>query len=76
MYSLNNIDIKQFLSQYWQKKPLVIKQGFADFIDPLDENDLAGLSQEPSVDSRIVSKTLAVKLSEFLYVFIPVCFYH
>lgn len=58
MYSLNNIDIKQFLSQYWQKKPLVIKQGFADFIDPLDENDLAGLSQEPSVDSRIVSKTL------------------
>lgn len=58
MYSLNNIDIKQFLNQYWQKKPLVIKQGFADFIDPLDENDLAGLSQEPSVDSRIVSKTL------------------
>lgn len=58
MYSLNNLNIKKFLSQYWQKKPLVIKQGFTDFIDPLDENDLAGLSQEPSVDSRIVSKTL------------------
>ncbi|WP_339722394.1 cupin domain-containing protein [uncultured Paraglaciecola sp.] len=57
MYSLNNIDIKQFLTQYWQKQPLVIKQGFANFIDPLDENDLAGLSQEPSVDSRIVSQT-------------------
>jgi 50S ribosomal protein L16 3-hydroxylase len=58
MYTLNNIDIKQFLSQYWQKKPLVIKQGFADFDDPIDENDLAGLSQDPSIDSRIVSKTL------------------
>lgn len=57
MYSLNNIDVKQFLSQYWQKKPLVIKQGFNNFIDPLDEHDLAGLSQEPSVDSRIVSQT-------------------
>jgi 50S ribosomal protein L16 3-hydroxylase len=57
MYSLNNIDVKQFLSQYWQKKPLVIKQGFNNFIDPLDEHDLAGLSQEPSIDSRIVSQT-------------------
>jgi 50S ribosomal protein L16 3-hydroxylase len=57
MYSLNNVDVKQFLSQYWQKKPLVIKQGFKDFIDPLDEHDLAGLSQESSIDSRIVSHT-------------------
>lgn len=57
MYSLNNFNIKQFLSQYWQQKPLVIKQGFSNFIDPLDENDLAGLSQEPSIDSRIVSHT-------------------
>lgn len=57
MYSLNNFDLKQFLKEYWQKQPLVIKQGFTDFIDPLDENDLAGLSQEPSVDSRIVSNT-------------------
>jgi 50S ribosomal protein L16 3-hydroxylase len=57
MYSQNNIDIKKFLSQYWQKKPLVIKQGFDNFIDPLDEHDLAGLSQEPFIDSRIVSYT-------------------
>lgn len=55
MYSLNNIDKQNFLSQYWQKKPLVIKQGLIDFIDPLDENDLAGLSLEPNIDSRIVS---------------------
>jgi 50S ribosomal protein L16 3-hydroxylase len=57
MYSLNNINLKTFLGQYWQKKPLVIKQGFNDFIDPLDEHDLAGLSEEQSIDSRIVSKT-------------------
>ena len=57
MYSLYNFDTKKFLSQYWQKQPLVIKQGFKSFIDPLDEHDLAGLSQEPSIDSRIVSQT-------------------
>jgi 50S ribosomal protein L16 3-hydroxylase len=57
MYSLNNIDVTQFLSQYWQKKPLVIKQGFDNFIDPLDEHELAGLSLEASIDSRIVSRT-------------------
>jgi 50S ribosomal protein L16 3-hydroxylase len=57
MYSQNNIDIKKFLNQYWQKRPIVIKQGFDNFMDPLDEHDLAGLSQEPSIDSRIVSQT-------------------
>ena len=57
MYSLKNIDKQHFISQYWQKKPLVIKQGFDNFIDPLDEHDLAGLSQEPTVDSRVVSQT-------------------
>jgi 50S ribosomal protein L16 3-hydroxylase len=62
MYSQNNIDIKKFLSQYWQKKPLVIKQGFDNFIDPLDEHDLAGLSQEPFIDSRIVSHTDHLKM--------------
>jgi 50S ribosomal protein L16 3-hydroxylase len=57
MYSLKNIDIKHFLAQYWQKKPLVIKQGFSQFVDPVDENDVAGLSQELDIDSRIVSHT-------------------
>ncbi|WP_299079649.1 cupin domain-containing protein [uncultured Paraglaciecola sp.] len=57
MYSLNNFDIDIFLNQYWQKKPLVIKQGFDNFVDPLDEHELAGLSQEPSIDSRIISQS-------------------
>ncbi|MGS2721312.1 JmjC domain-containing protein [Paraglaciecola aestuariivivens] len=55
MNSLNNFDKQEFLTHYWQKKPLVIKQGFTDFDDPLDEHDLAGLAEEPNVDSRIVS---------------------
>lgn len=43
-----------FLEQHWQKKPVVIRQGLIDFVDPIDEHDLAGLAMEESVDSRIV----------------------
>jgi 50S ribosomal protein L16 3-hydroxylase len=55
MYQLNNFDTERFLSEYWQKKPLLIRNGFNDFEDPIDEHELAGLTEEDSVDSRIVS---------------------
>ena len=48
------LNISEFLSHYWQKKPCVIKQGFSNFIDPIDEHDLATLAQEPEIDARIV----------------------
>ncbi|NLY11986.1 MAG: cupin domain-containing protein [Gammaproteobacteria bacterium] len=42
------------MRDYWQKKPLLIRQAFPDFVSPLDGNDLAGLSLEDLVESRIV----------------------
>ena len=50
-----NLDIPAFLAGVWQTKPLLIRQGINGFIDPIDEHDLAGLAQEPEIDSRIVS---------------------
>ncbi len=55
MYKIKNLDQAHFLKHCWQKKPLVIKQGFEQFQDPLDEHLLAGLTEEESVDSRIIS---------------------
>ncbi|KDC53869.1 ribosomal protein uL16 3-hydroxylase [Pseudoalteromonas sp. S3431] len=57
MYQLkiNNLSEQEFLSHYWQKKPLLIKQGFTDFQDPLDANELAGLAMEESIESRIIT---------------------
>ncbi|WP_457933780.1 cupin domain-containing protein [Pseudoalteromonas sp. SCSIO 43210] len=57
MYQLkiNNLSEQEFLSHFWQKKPLLIKQGFADFQDPLDANELAGLAMEESIESRIIT---------------------
>ena len=45
---------QDFLSQYWQRKPVIIKQFLSNFVDPIDEHDLAGLAEESDVDSRLV----------------------
>lgn len=56
MYVVTQFNSEDFLREFWQKKPCVIKQFIKDFQDPMDEHDLAGLAQEENVDSRIVSK--------------------
>jgi len=57
MYQLtiNSLTPQQFLSEYWQKKPLLIKQGFSDFQDPIEPEELAGLAMEDSIESRIIT---------------------
>lgn len=51
-----NFDWPDFLRQYWQKKPVLIRQAMANFIDPIDANELAGLAMEKEIDSRLVSQ--------------------
>lgn len=53
MYTLN-LDIAQFLKDYWQQKPVVIKGAFPDFEDPISADELAGLACEEEITSRIV----------------------
>lgn len=51
---LNNLSPSQFLSEYWQKKPLLIRQAMPNFEGFLTPNELAGLACEEEVQSRIV----------------------
>lgn len=53
-YSLT-INVDQFLTHYWHKKPTIIKAGFANFVDPISPDELAGLSMEEEIDSRFIS---------------------
>lgn len=53
---LNDLTPQQFLNQYWQQKPLVIRQGFAGFQDLISPDELAGLACEEQVESRLVYK--------------------
>lgn len=57
MYQLNlaDLSVTDFLTEYWQKKPLLIKNGFKQFVDPLSADELAGLAQEEEIEARIVS---------------------
>ncbi|WP_342315293.1 cupin domain-containing protein [Lysobacter sp. FW306-1B-D06B] len=43
-----------FLRDYWQKKPLLIRNAFPDFQTPVQPEDLAGLACEEAALSRIV----------------------
>lgn len=54
-YYLEHFDVDLFLREYWQQKPVVLKRFFPTFDDPIDENDLAGLAQEPEIDARIIN---------------------
>jgi 50S ribosomal protein L16 3-hydroxylase len=45
---------EQFLKQYWQRKPLLLRQAFPAFEDPVTPEELAGLACEDCVESRLV----------------------
>lgn len=45
---------ERFLREYWQRKPVLLKQALPGFIDPLSPEELAGLACERDVESRLV----------------------
>lgn len=54
---LNNFDIHVFLRDYWQKKPLLIKNPWKSWNNPLEPDELAGLACEEDVESRLITRT-------------------
>lgn len=51
---LGGLTARVFLRDYWQKKPLLIRQAIPDFESPISADELAGLSLEEEVESRLV----------------------
>lgn len=43
-----------FLREYWQKKPLLIRNAFPDFTPCISADELAGLACEEDVESRLI----------------------
>lgn len=54
MQTLANFDSADFVANYWQRKPLVIRKALAGFADPISPDELAGLACEPDVESRLI----------------------
>ena len=51
-----NFDIDAFLRDYWQKRPLLIRNPWQDWANPLTPDELAGLACEPQIESRLVTQ--------------------
>jgi 50S ribosomal protein L16 3-hydroxylase len=51
---LGGMSARVFLRDYWQKKPLLIRQAIPDFQSPIDPDELAGLALEEEVESRLI----------------------
>ncbi len=51
---LGNLSPADFLAEYWQKKPLLIRNAIPDFVSPLSPEDLAGLACEEDVTARLI----------------------
>ena len=55
LYWPDNISTDIFLKDYWQKKPLLIRNGFSNKIDFISPDELAGLACEEEIESRIIT---------------------
>jgi 50S ribosomal protein L16 3-hydroxylase len=51
---LGGLSATEFLRDYWQKKPLLVRNAFPDIAYRLDDEDLKELAQEGSVEARLV----------------------
>jgi 50S ribosomal protein L16 3-hydroxylase len=51
---LGGLTATQFFRDYWQKKPLLIRQAFPGFSGLLSAEELAGLACEEQVQSRLI----------------------
>lgn len=51
---LGDMPVDVFLRDYWQKKPVVIRNALPDFEPLLSADELAGLSCEEEVESRLI----------------------
>ncbi|WP_321323325.1 cupin domain-containing protein [uncultured Parasphingorhabdus sp.] len=54
---LNNFDTAAFLRDYWQKRPLLIRNPWRSWHNPLTPDELAGLACEDHVESRLITQS-------------------
>ena len=52
----SSITPEQFLGEYWQKKPLLIKQGLPQLIDMFEPEDILGLAIEEDATARLLTQ--------------------
>jgi 50S ribosomal protein L16 3-hydroxylase len=53
---LGELSIEQFLAEYWQQKPLLIRQAFPHFTNPISPDELAGIAFDVDTARLVIEK--------------------
>lgn len=53
---LGDISAEQFFAEYWQKKPLLVRQALPQIIDFLTPHEIKDLALEPHVSARLIQQ--------------------
>ncbi len=61
---LGELSPAQFLAEYWQKKPLLVRHAWPGFCDPLTPEELAGLACEEGVEAQLALEQDAADADE------------
>lgn len=51
---LGGLTAREFMRDYWQKKPLLVRQAIPGFESPISPDELAGLALEDEIESRLI----------------------
>lgn len=51
---LGGLSTRQFLHRHWQKKPLLVRNAFPEFADPLTKREVFELSQREEAECRLI----------------------
>ncbi len=54
-FNQQDLTAAEFLRDYWQKKPLLLRQAFPGFQPELDADDIAGLACDEMAESRLIT---------------------
>ena len=54
-FNQEHLTAEGFLRDYWQKKPLLLRQALPGFEPELDANDIAGLACTPQAEARLIT---------------------
>ncbi|WLP95640.1 cupin domain-containing protein [Psychrobacter sp. M13] len=59
-----SLSAEQFLSEYWQKKPLLIRQGLPQLIGMFEPEDILALALEEEASARLLTQSAAKQNNE------------
>jgi hypothetical protein len=51
---LGDLSLESFLAEYWQKKPLLVRNALPKVKPPITADELAGLACEEEVEARLI----------------------